>query len=130
MDTRTHNLIAKRLLYNVPEHLIEDINYAIDNPDRGDILLANRFTSPQMRASSFYYNPYDPLELGKRSSHRRVNHDLISSAYTGYRIAGPDGMRAGVLHYLIDGMSDDVKKRYGARYRDLWQAAYAYSATR
>jgi hypothetical protein len=39
-------------------------------------------------------------------------------------------MRAGVLHYLIDGISDDIKKKYGTRYRDLWQAAYTYSATR
>jgi hypothetical protein len=125
VNSRTHDLWAKKWTGLAPQK-IKDINRAIDNPTR---ISARVQRQTQQKSTTGYNNPFDILQLGRHSGHRQVNHDVLNSMYTGFAIAGVDGARAGLVHYMLDGLSDQWKQKFGgAKGRDLIEAVMNYNA--
>jgi hypothetical protein len=125
VNSRTHDLWAKKWT-NLPTQKVKEINRAIDNPTR---ISARVQRASLQKSTTGYNNPFDILQLGRHSGHRQVNHDVLTSMYTGFTIAGMDGARAGMVHYLLDGLSDTWKKQFGgAKGRDLIEAVMNFNA--
>lgn len=54
---------------------------------------------------------------------------MLSAMYTGFTIGGTEGVRAAVIHTLLDGLSDRWKRDYGgARMRDAIEAVMNLNA--
>jgi hypothetical protein len=124
VNSRTHDYWGKRWTGLNPQQ-VKDINRAIDSPTR---ISARVQRQSMQKSTSGYNNPFDILKLGRHSGHRQVNHDVLSSMWTGFSIAGIDGARAGLVHYMLDGLSDNWKKQFGgAKGRDLIEAVLNYN---
>ena len=72
----THNHIAHSLVPSLSKKTINTVNAHIDNPRPIHYVIQNSYST---NTKKFYNNPYDALELGKTSRHRRVNHDFLSA---------------------------------------------------
>ena len=127
MNSRTHDIWAKKWS-NLDVSTVKSINRAIDNPTR----ISNRVqreATKRNKSVTGYNNPFDILQLGRHSGHRQQGHDVLSSMWTGFSIGGIDGARVGLIHYMLDGLSDHWKKQFGgARGRDLVEAALNYNS--
>ena len=73
-----------------------------------------------------YYNPYDFLQLGRRSPHRRFNHDFFQSALVGFNLYGMNGVMMAWFHTYLDYMSDIMRKNYGTKNRNAIEFWYNY----
>ena len=126
MNRITHDRIAKSLVPNLSRKTISKINSHIDNPLPIHYAIQNSYSTNTKKGG--YNNPYDVLELGKKSYHRRTNHDFLSAGLAGYMASGSvDGIRAAMIHTMLDKMSDTVRDRFGAKYRNLWEAWADYN---
>lgn len=108
---------------NVQMKIIREINHALDNPSVGQKKLAGMY---QIGKGPLYFNPFDFLGLGKRSPHRRWNHDFFMAMMIGFKIGGWMGMQIALAHIYQDWMSDGMKKRMGTRNRDAWESIFNY----
>jgi hypothetical protein len=104
---------------------VRDINRALDSPRNISARLRNEISQNSITGS---YNPLDILDLGRHAAHRKYSHDVLHAMYTGNIIGGLPGMRAALTHILIDKLSDNLKFKYGTRFRDLWEASLNYNA--
>jgi len=126
MNSRTHDLWAKKWCQDLDSKRIKQINRTIDNPTQISKGVQRTYAH---KTTTGYYNPFDILQLGRHSGHRQANHDLLSSMYVGFQIGGMPGARAGLVHYMLDGLSDTWKKQFGgAKGRDLIEAVMNYNA--
>jgi hypothetical protein len=132
VNSITHDRFGKKWS-NLDDKTVKAINRSIDNPTH----ISNRVqkeATKNNKTITGYNNPFDILNLGRHSGHRQQGHDIVSSMYTGFMIAGVEGARVGLVHYLMDGLSDNIKNQYGgrrghgARFRDLWEAGLNYNA--
>lgn len=125
MNSRTHDYWGKKWS-GLSAQKVKEINRAIDNPTR---IPARVQRQVQQKSVTGYNNPFDILNLGRHSGHRQVGHDVLTSMYTGFTIGGVEGARAGMIHYLLDGLSDQWKHKFGgAKGRDLIEAVMNYNS--
>jgi hypothetical protein len=125
VNHRTHRNVAKLLYPDSSWKQIDEINSIIDNPSQRSIAFNQSFTTSAIDPKSgklTYYNPYDVFNLGKKSPHRRVNHDPISSAVMGFMSHGSRGSSLGNLHVMLDVVSEDWKRNFGVSERDFMEA--------
>lgn len=124
MQTRTHNNIARMFAgRNISASEIRLMNNVIDNPSRYQKNMQNTY---MFNAANKYHNTFDVFGLGQRSPHRKYNHDMASASMAGYMTLGSKGMYLSQLHLVADYWSDLLKKQYGVRGRDIWEAMFNY----
>lgn len=105
--------------------MIDDINSIIDNPSQRSVSFNQSYTTSAIDPKTgklTYYNPFDIFNLGKKSPHRRVNHDAISSTAMGLMSHGPKGAAMANLHVALDVISEDWKSKHGVSDRDYMEA--------
>lgn len=129
MNHRTHRNFAKLLVPSASWKMIDDVNSIIDNPSEQAALFSKALQQkvPDPKTGELkIINPFDVFGLGNKTSHRRINHDPLSSAVMTYKAHGVKGSVLGGLHVMMDAFSEEIKKSQGVVGRDLWEANVNY----
>jgi hypothetical protein len=121
MQTRTHLTWNKKMFPNIPYKILRQINHDIDNPTQAQKKLSTMWSKG---SGPMYYNPYDLLNLGRRSPHRRWNHDFRMLMMIGYQLHGFNGVKVAISHAVADHISDKMRQSVGRKNRDLFELLY------